>query len=110
MLPAMKPTFGRRHLALPEPERTRTVPAKKVYAPPARSFDWSKIRRYAKNATLALLIAIKLAVVIIYILRLNASHSFQQYAPSIAMMAALSFFIVAALWLAGHETERQRLR
>ncbi|MGO7212487.1 hypothetical protein ACC796_12525 [Rhizobium ruizarguesonis] len=50
---------------------------------------------------MALLIAIKLAVVIIYILRLNASHSFQEYAPPIAMMAALSFFIVAALWLAG---------
>ncbi|WSH63463.1 hypothetical protein U8Q05_17590 [Rhizobium ruizarguesonis] len=97
----MKPTFGRRHLALPEPERTRTVPTQKVDASPARSFDWPKIRRYAKNATLALLIAIKLAVVIIYILRLNASHSFQEYAPPIAMMAALSFFIVAALWLAG---------
>src|SRR5690349_11904278 len=76
MLPAMKPTFGRRHLA--EPERTRTVPAQKVDAPPARSFDWPKIRRYAKNATLALLIAIKLVVVIVYVIRLNASHSFQE--------------------------------
>ncbi|MGO7427933.1 hypothetical protein ACCT09_51500, partial [Rhizobium ruizarguesonis] len=56
---------------------------------------------YTKNATLALLISIKLAVVIIYVLRLNASHSFQEYTPPIAMMAALSFFIVAALWLAG---------
>ncbi|MGO6808986.1 hypothetical protein [Rhizobium ruizarguesonis] len=97
----MKPTFGRRHLALPEPERTRTVPTQKVDASPARSFDWPKIRRYTKNATLALLISIKLAVVIIYVLRLNASHSFQEYTPPIAMMAALSFFIVAALWLAG---------
>jgi hypothetical protein len=97
----MKPTFGRRHLALPEPERTRTVPTQKVDASPARSFDWPKIRRYTKNATLALLISIKLAVVIIFVLRLNASHSFQEYTPPIAMMAALSFFIVAALWLAG---------
>ncbi|MBW8786861.1 MAG: hypothetical protein JF594_03790 [Rhizobium leguminosarum] len=101
MLPSMKPTFGRRHLAFPEPERTSTVPAQKVDAPPARSFDWPKIRRYAKNATLALLIAIKLVVVIVYVIRLNASHSFQEYAPPIAMMAVLSFFIVAALWLAG---------
>ncbi|MGO4112896.1 hypothetical protein ELI49_14115 [Rhizobium ruizarguesonis] len=86
---------------MPEPERTRTVPTQKVHASPARSFDWPKIRRYTKNATLALLISIKLAVVIIYVLRLNASHSFQEYTPPIAMMAALSFFIVAALWLAG---------
>ncbi|MBY5346519.1 hypothetical protein HFO96_04020 [Rhizobium leguminosarum] len=86
---------------MPEPERTRTVPTQQVDAPPARSFDWPKIRRYAKNATLALLIAIKVAVVIIYVLRLNASHSFQEYAPPIATMAALSFFIAAALWLAG---------
>ncbi|MBY5851515.1 hypothetical protein HA464_00820 [Rhizobium leguminosarum bv. trifolii] len=86
---------------MPEPERTRTVPTQKVDASPARSFDWPKIRRYTKNATLALLISIKLAVVIIYVLRLNASHSFQEYTPPIAMMAALSFFIVAALWLAG---------
>ncbi|WP_261323009.1 hypothetical protein [Rhizobium leguminosarum] len=50
---------------------------------------------------MALLIAIKLAVVIIYVLKLNASHSFQEYAPPIAMMAALPLFIVAALWLAG---------
>ncbi|TCA26656.1 hypothetical protein E0H70_24205 [Rhizobium leguminosarum bv. viciae] len=86
---------------MPEPERTRTVPTQKVDASPARSFDWPKIRRYTKNATLALLISIKLAVVIIYVLRLNASHSFQEYTPPIAMMAALSFCIVAALWLAG---------
>ncbi|MGO8033570.1 hypothetical protein ACC712_34745 [Rhizobium ruizarguesonis] len=86
---------------MPEPERTRTVPTQKVDASPTRSFDWPKIRRYTKNATLALLISIKLAVVIIYVLRLNASHSFQEYTPPIAMMAALSFFIVAALWLAG---------
>ncbi|TCA33362.1 hypothetical protein E0H66_20575 [Rhizobium leguminosarum bv. viciae] len=86
---------------MPEPERTRTVPTQKVDASPARSFDWPKIRRYTKNATLALLISIKLAVVIIYVLRLNASHSFQEYTPPIAMMAALSFFIVATLWLAG---------
>ncbi|MGO7541705.1 hypothetical protein ACC680_24300 [Rhizobium ruizarguesonis] len=86
---------------MPEPEQTRTVPTQKVDASPARSFDWPKIRRYTKNATLALLISIKLAVVIIYVLRLNASHSFQEYTPPIAMMAALSFFIVAALWLAG---------
>ncbi|WP_246697874.1 hypothetical protein [Rhizobium sp. WYCCWR 11128] len=97
----MKPTFGRRHLALPETERTKAVPARKVDVSPAGSFDWPKTRRYAKNATLALLIVTKIAVATIYVLRLNASHSFQEYAPPIAMMAALSFFIVAALWLAG---------
>ncbi|MFF0950382.1 hypothetical protein ACFYE9_22745 [Rhizobium leguminosarum] len=97
----MKPTFGRRHLAFLEPERTRAIPAHKVDASPARSVDWPKIRRYTKNATLVLLIATKLLVATIYVLRLNASHSFQEYAPSIAAMAALSFFIVAALWLAG---------
>ncbi|WP_245457250.1 hypothetical protein [Rhizobium leguminosarum] len=59
------------------------------------------MRRYTKNATLVLLIATKLSIATIYVLRLNASHSFQEYAPPIAMMAALSFFIVAALWLAG---------
>jgi hypothetical protein len=97
----MKPTFGRRHLALAEPERTRAVPARKVDASPAGSFYWPKIRRYTKNATLVLLIATKLSVATIYVLRLNASHSFQEYAAPIAVMAALSFFIVAALWLAG---------
>ncbi|NKM05904.1 hypothetical protein GFM29_19145 [Rhizobium leguminosarum bv. viciae] len=86
---------------MPEPERTRTVPAQKVDAPSAGSLDWPKTRRYAKNATLALLIATKFAVATIYVLRLSASHSFQEYAPPIAMMATLSFFIVAALWLAG---------
>ncbi|WP_245487077.1 hypothetical protein [Rhizobium leguminosarum] len=59
------------------------------------------MRRYTKNATLVLLIATKLSIATIYVLRLNASHFFQEYAPPIAMMAALSFFIVAALWLAG---------
>ncbi|TBY77321.1 hypothetical protein E0H51_11335 [Rhizobium leguminosarum bv. viciae] len=68
---------------------------------PAGSFDWPKTRRYAKNATLALLIVAKIAVATIYVLRLNASHFFQEYAPPIAVMTALSFFIVAALWLAG---------
>ncbi|WP_246711100.1 hypothetical protein [Rhizobium leguminosarum] len=97
----MKPTFGRRHLALPKPQRTRAVPAQKVDASPARSFNWPKTRRYAKNATLALLIVTKIAVATIYVLSLNASHSFQEYAPPIAVMAALSFFIVAALGLAG---------
>ncbi|NKL98938.1 hypothetical protein E0H33_10430 [Rhizobium leguminosarum bv. viciae] len=84
-----------------EPEWTRAIPAQKVDASPAGSFDWPKNRRYAKNATLALLIVTKTAVATIYVLRLNASHSFQEYAPPIAVMAALSFFIVAALWLAG---------
>ncbi|MGO7985906.1 hypothetical protein [Rhizobium leguminosarum] len=97
----MNPTFGRRHLAFPEPERTRAIPAYKVDASPARSFNWPKTRRYTKNTTLALLIVTKIAVATIYVLRLNASHSFQEYAPPIAAMAALSFFIVAALWLAG---------
>ncbi|MGO7955634.1 hypothetical protein AB9F35_04705 [Rhizobium leguminosarum] len=97
----MKPKFGRRHLALLEPERTRAIPAHKVDASPAKSFNWPKTRRYAKNATLALLIVTKIAVATIYVLSLNASHSFQEYAPPIAAMAALSFFIVAALWLAG---------
>ncbi|WP_261336248.1 hypothetical protein [Rhizobium leguminosarum] len=50
---------------------------------------------------MALLIVTKIAVATIYVLGLNASHSFQEYAPPIAVMAALSFFIVAALWLAG---------
>nr|NEH91311.1 hypothetical protein [Rhizobium laguerreae] len=86
---------------MPEPERTRTIPAQKVDASSAGSVDWPKTRRYAKNATLALLIATKLAVAIIYALRLSASHSFQEHAPPIAMMATLSSFIVAGLWLAG---------
>ncbi|MGO7021605.1 hypothetical protein [Rhizobium leguminosarum] len=84
-----------------EPERTRAIPAHKVDASPAKSFNWPKTRRYAKNATLALLIVTKIAVATIYVLSLNASHVFQEYAPLIAAMAALSFFIVAALWLAG---------
>ncbi|TAX58445.1 hypothetical protein ELI02_13180 [Rhizobium leguminosarum] len=84
-----------------KPERTRAVPARKVDTSPAGSFDWPRMRRYTKNATLVLLIATKLSIATIYVLRLNASHSFQEYAPPIAMMAALSFFIVAALWLAG---------
>ncbi|TAU91600.1 hypothetical protein ELI41_14115 [Rhizobium leguminosarum] len=80
-----------------EPERTRAVPARKADTSPAGSFDWPRMRRYTKNATLVLLIATKISIATIYVLRLNASHSFQEYAA----MAALSFFIVAALWLAG---------
>lgn len=97
----MKPTFGRRHLAPLEPKRTKTAPARKTDASPAESLDWPTIRRYGRNSALALLIAAKLAIVAIHVIRLNASHSFAEYATPIALMAASAIVIVGGLWLAG---------
>jgi len=97
----MKPTFGRRHLASSEPKRATIAPARKADASPAESLNWPKIRRYGVNGVLALLIAAKLTVVAIHVIRLNASHSFSEYAPPIALMAASAIVIVGGLWLAG---------
>lgn len=97
----MKPTFGRRHLASLQPKRAKSAPARKIDTSPVESLDWPKIRRYGRYGALALLIAAKLAIVTIYVIRLNASHSFSEYAPPIAMMAASAIVIVGGLWLAG---------
>ena len=53
------------------------------------------------NGALALFIAAKLAVVAIHLIRLNASHSFSEYVPPIALMAASAIVIGGGLWLAG---------
>jgi len=68
---------------------------------PPEGLDWPKIKRYGRNGALTLLIATKLAILTIYVIRLNASHSFQESAPPIALMAASAIVIVGGLWLAG---------
>ena len=93
----MKPTFGRRRPALPERKRIEAAPAPGNDAP----YDWRRIGRYIRNSALALLIAAKLAVAATHFAALDTSHSFSEYAPPMAAMAALVIFILGALWLLG---------
>ncbi|EJC80102.1 hypothetical protein Rleg4DRAFT_1711 [Rhizobium leguminosarum bv. trifolii WSM2297] len=96
MLPTMKPTFGRRRPASPEP-RIKAAAAQKIGASP----DWPKIRQNVRNAALALLIAAKLAIVAVHVTRLNASQPLSEYGPPIALMAGSVIVILGGLWLAG---------